>query len=501
VFSAIDRWLTWRAKYGFSEWNSHAYQPAIIRALLNIIDFAENTTLALKASMIMDLICFNFATKWFQNSFATSFGRAYGESRVSYSGQIPRRDSISDLAWILLGIGKVDLASGVSDESMALCTSTYTPPSILESIANDAQTHEIFEIRESQSFDIDQGEALGMQYNEQDIAFWWGAVGSVSEWTIATSQIVAEKYNMDEGLLYGDGVIDLIRGASTLRGITMSEYAGLIQEITRGITLERANIYTYRTPYYQMSGVQDHQKGLTGVQEHLWQASLSDYATVFTSAPGPLSFKGGAFMGGWHPRATFHKNVGVIQYDHEFSVWEEAPVVNLLDTAMNTIGGYRPRNHAYFPQWAFDDVRSVGQWTLGAVNGSYIGLYSEKPVFWANDYELASWGQTNCWIVEIGTEEEYSSFDDFVNKICTSAVEINSQPLGYEVSYQSPSQGEITVAWDGPMNINNSVINFDGYDRWDCIYSQTPYGSLLTEIEFGGARLILDFDNITRTII
>jgi hypothetical protein len=498
----INRWLDWRGKYGFSEWNSNAYTSAIVQALCNIVDFAENSTLSIKATMLMDLYCLSFASNWFNNSFATSFGRSYGESRVGYGlDQLSDRDGISDLAWILLGLGKMDNSSGVGAAALSICTSDYTPPSIFNDIASDSQNQPIFEHRESNSFDIDKAEEMGMTYSEKDISFWWGAAASVTQWTVDTSFSIASKYNIDESLLYGPGVRDLLEFGASLRGISVSEYAGKIPEITLGITMETSNIYTYRTPYYQLSGAQDHQKGLNGIQEHIWQASLSEYAIVFTNAPGGLNFKGGSFMGGWHPKATFHKNVGIMQYDHKYSAWEELPLVTLVDAGLNTIGGYRPYNHAYFPQWAFDEMKSTDHWTFGRKDGSYVALYSKNPTYWKNNFELVSLGKSNCWILELGSEQEYSSFTDFINQISKSAIKISNLPLGYDVSYNSPSQGEITVGWVGSMVANGTKVDIGPYNRWDNPYSKTPRGSMRTEISFGIQKLILDFENATRTLI
>jgi hypothetical protein len=192
--------------------------------------------------------------------------------------------------------------------------------------------------------------------------------------------------------------------------------------------------------------------------------------------------------------------MGVIQYDHQSSAWEVGPIINILDSVLNTIEGNRPYNHAYFPRWAFDEVRSVGHWTFGLENGSYIGLYSTNPVFWLNNYELASWGSQNCWIVEMGSEAEYASFEDFITKVSQSSIDIAKLDMGYNVNYTSPSQGIINVGWEGEMTVNNTAADIGPYQRWDNKYSQTPAYSMRTVLEFGGQRLILDFENVTRSI-
>jgi hypothetical protein len=489
----IERWIMWKAQYGFSEWHSNTYMGLNMIALLNLADFAENSTISAKAKMLLDLICFEFACNWYEDRYATAHARCYERTKIALNASNPSiEEEIGMGVWYLLGLGRFNAAQEIDLLASFAVTSTYQPNPILEKIAHASKNN--IEHKDSNGFFISDGGKLGIPYDEEHLMFWWGTAATVNPWTINTSLEVIEKYQLDPGLVCGDGIPEVLSTGAKLRGLSISEYASLLQEITRGVCMERANVYTYRTSYYQLSGAQDYQKGLNGIQEHVWQASLTNNALVFTNAPGGVGFKGGFFMGGWKPRATFYRNVGIIQYDHNHTVFEGSIATAMMDIGLNLIGGNRPYNHAYFPRWAFDEVVSSSGWTFGCVNGSYVALYSSNPTYWVSNYELRAWGEKNCWIIELGSQEDYASFNDFQTRILANPLRIKSDSIGYTIKYDSSSVGPIAVQWEGEMLVNNSPVDIGPYNRWDNPYSVTPYGSLQTEISYQNETVLIDFD-------
>jgi hypothetical protein len=491
----ITKWLNWRGRFGFSEYHSNTYINVDFKPLMNLVDFAENATFQVQAAMVLDLLNFDFANNYFKDIYAVAQGRMYGGTRVAEVwGGMQDRDSVSDAVWLWLGIGGIDWYTGTT-ESFIL-TSNYTPSPILEKIANDAKDSN--EYRERNGLKTDEGLLYGVEYNEEDLMYWWGATGFLIPEIIETSYDFIETNNIDPAIIFGPGVIEFTRFASNFRGITLSEYAELMSEYTRGMAQSAANMYTYRTPHYQVSGLQDYKKGGNSVQEFVYQFSLSDDAYVFTNAPGGVNWKGGPFIGGWMPRAVFHENIGIIQYDHNHEIFGGRLLAGLADSGLNMFTGNRPRNHAYFPKWAFEEVVQKGRWTFGRENGGYIALFSKNPTFWANDYELVSLGKRNVWIVEMGSEDEYSSFEDFIQQIRSADLNIKTRGMGFTVTYDSPSQGIATVGWEGDFIVNGTIVDLD-YERFENKYVTTAdFNSLETIIEFGGERLTLNFDNNTR---
>ncbi len=492
----VKKWLDWRAQFGFSEWHSNTYYTEDIAALVNLVDFSEDPEIVYKAAMVLDIIAFDFANNYYKSRYATTHGRCYDRTKVGTSIESPAsRDSTSESAWIMLGIGDHNPFDNNNLAAIALATSDYyAPPPILEDIANNATLFN--EHKERNSIDMDEGSIYNLNYNEEDLMFWLGMSAVLSSQTIKEVFNLVEKYNIKSDTMYGPQIIaDFFKVSAFLHGISLSSYSEKLKLITQGICLETSNTYTYRTPYYQLSGSQDHQKGMNSYQEHIWQASLDDDAFVYTNSPGGLTKDlEQDYVGGWNPRATLYKNVGIIQYDRETLPLEG----ELLLYFLNLFMGNKFYQHAYFPRWAFDHWEQHGKWTFGIKGDGYVGLYSYMDTYWASDYELRVDGFKNLWIVELGSVDEYGSFTQFVSDIQQSQIQVIPEALGYNVRYSSPTQGLISVVWDGPMNVGGDEVDLGPYPRFDNDYCYQDFGSKNSLIQFGNQNLVLNFDTASR---
>ncbi|MHA1720260.1 MAG: hypothetical protein ACTSWX_14820, partial [Promethearchaeota archaeon] len=160
---------------------------------------------------------------------------------------------------------------------------------------------------------------------------------------------------------------------------------------------------------------------------------------------------------------------------------------------------YKPYTHAYFPQWAFDSVEQHGKWTFGQKSDSYIALYSHEKTHWESNIELRSSGKKNAYIVELASVEDYATFDDFIKAILSAEIKVKQLPVGFDILYDSPSQGKITVSWDDPMIVNGHSVDLGPYPRFDNDFCYQEFGTNTTVIQFENQSLVLDFDNGNRT--
>jgi hypothetical protein len=308
--------------------------------------------------------------------------------------------------------------------------------------------------------------------------------------TIEQSLNLTEYYNLGYTTVFNDEMlVDLLKIGADLYGLSLPDLCKLLEGSTRGVVLEEVNTYTYRTPHYQLSGAQDYHKGMGGYQEHVWQASLDDYAYIFTNSHG--GFRLEDYVGGFKPRSTLHKNVGIIQHDRITQP--------LLLELVYLILEFEPMIKTYFPRWAFDEVVQRGKWLFGRRLDGYIALYSDEQMTWENDYELRTFGRKNAYIVELGSVDDYGSFANFTSSLLSTRVSIQHLPVGYNIEYVSPTQGLVKVAWNGPMTVNGAPIDLGPYDRFDNDYCNQEFNTLSATIEFGNMKLVLDFENATRT--
>jgi hypothetical protein len=354
----ISQWLEWRSRLGFSEWHSNVYYNEDIAALVNLVDFAQDAEIVNKSAMVLDLIAFDFATNYFnstQATYAVPEGREYdGHKEGKSATDRASRDSIAEAAWLMLGIGAHAENSTGSMAAIALATSDhYAPPPILEDIAKNAS--ESIELRERNGINMEEGSDYGISYAEEDLAYWWGMSGLLAPQTLVETLRIFSAYNVKGEL---DGGLDLLTTVFSvlgfLRGMSMAQYSEAMKIITQGVCLESANIYTYRTPNYQLSVAQDHRKGRNSMQSHVWQATLDINATVYTCSPGVITqnFEQ-RWVGGWLPRATAYKNVNIIQFDRTTMPLEAEFLIFIMRLIFGLDSYYI---HAHFPQWAFEEV-------------------------------------------------------------------------------------------------------------------------------------------------
>jgi hypothetical protein len=490
VLPLINRWIEWRSRYGFSEWHSDIYYEEDLMALLNLVEFAKDNDTATKAAMLVDLFAFDFANNYFKGAYATTNGRTEDNKKVGTSlTDLPSRASFAEAAWILLGVGYHDPNAGSSMSAVALSTSDkYLPPPILEAIAN--VTLDYNEHKDRNSINIADGPSYGFGYeSEDDMMFWWPMSAVFTGETIEPSLNLTEYYNLGYDTVFNDEMlVDLIKVAADIYGMSLPELCTFLKEATEGVVLEEVNTYTYRTPYYQLSGAQDHQKGMGGYQEYIWQASLDEYAYIFTNSHG--GFRLEDYVGGFNPRATFYENVGIIQYDR----LSQSVILELVYLLLE----FEPVIQTYFPRWAFDEVIQQGNWIFGNRAGGYVALYSDEPTYWENDYELRSAGKNNAYIVELGSVDDYGTFENFTSSLLATRVSVQHLAVGYNIEYVSPTQGLVKVAWDGPMTIDGTSVDLGPYAKFDDDFCHQDFNTLRTTIEFMNMKLVLDFENATR---
>jgi hypothetical protein len=464
------RWLDMRGLFGFSEFHSNVYFDEDMPALVNLADFAEDPDIALEAHMALDVLNFDFASNYYNGLYATSHGRTYSDHMLNGLS-----DSTTEAAHIMLGLCASQNPAEFTGTMLAT-SKKYWPPPIMEDIANDAKAS--FENKQTDSVNLVNGPKYGIGYTAvNDVIFWWGTTGYVAPDVIEGTFALVNQYDLWKGYLWsGLTFLKPLVGSPLLK-----DAANLLAPLSQGVELEESSTYTYRTAYYQLSGAQDYKPAVWSAQVLVWLATIDKNAFVTTTYPSLSTGDDGQWTGGWQPRGTYYKNVGVLQY------WR--PTLPLID------GLCTKYTHAYFQQSGFDQVVQSGNWTIGKKGDSYLALYSQNPTTWstANDYELIADGEENVWIVELGDATANGEFSQFVSDIENAKVTIGS-----DVEYDSPSQGLVVVGREGPMTVAGQTVDLGPYDRWDNKYATQAYGTNDTIINFNGERLDLNFQTPSR---
>jgi hypothetical protein len=487
----IKKWMQWRIKLGFSEWLAHSYFEEDLMALVNLHDFAEDPVIREKAGLLIDVLMFEMALHNYHGTFASTHGRTY-----AFLVQGARRETSASTMKLMFGVGIFN--SPESMGTICLATSSYRCPEVIADIAIDYSNP--VRIRERHSMNVEDAFKYDVSYySESDVNLYWSIQDYTHPSIIDLSQVVANKYRVWLG-----GDYDYYR---KLYRKQLDEKGMIYNQKLDPHAMTEVNIETYRTPDYVLSCAQQFRPGSPGYQQHPWQATLSIDATVFTNHPGSMNefsrpnyWAGNGIL----PNAAQYKNVLICIYNipdknplpflrseqksepgRNLKAGDDAPSDELI-----------PFTHAYFPKDAFDEVVEKGNWIFGRRGTGYIALYSLNPAQLKENKgrmtDLIASGRQNIWICEMGSEQQWKKFSNFV-------VAVTKQPVqcdGLNVRYISPSQGEVTYGWSEPLKVKGEIISLRDYPRFDNPYCRNEFASEEIIIKKDDKQLIIDFKNL-----
>jgi len=479
------QWIDLRARTGFSEWDSETYYPEDLAPLLNLADFADDSEIATKAAMLVDVILFDVAVDSFYGQLGTSSGRITAGSIKSANSSVT---TIAALAW---GQGKFTTTSNMG--AVALATSRkYKVPPVIQALALDNPDEYLN--YERQSFNIEDAANYGLDISDvNDAPRFWG-VGAFTRPDVINLTIqTADEWNLWHYPDFKD-LKDIAKILQSINGLPLA--SRLLDPDPNGVYMGEVNKVTYRTPDGMLSSAQSFRPGEKGYQQHIWQATLSPYAVVFTNNPDSMrsddSQRPSYWMGnGRQPRTAQYKNVLVALYD--IPRYKSAPKPLEMRHFAFT--------HAYFPKWAFDEVIEQDGWVFGRNGDGYVALYSKLPYQWITegpdaDQEIVAPGYKNVWICQLGRASVDGPFEDFVAAVTHANLSVS----GLNVRYDAPRVGEVAFGWGGGLTVSGQDVPLAGYPRFDNPYAHVDFDSLVYEIEYQGMSLSLNFETGTRVI-
>ena len=292
--------------------------------------------------------------------------------------------------------------------------------------------------------------------------------------------------------------------------------SGILNPSTDGKAIQRANVYTYQTPYYSLSTSQEHFAGDYADQHQISVANLGSDLSVYTAQPMRNSSRGQYWVGyGRLPYSVQDENVNVSIY-----------------TIPNSKGMLEPHivkyTHAYFPVGLFDEVNLDHMeegYVFGRKGDTYIMLAAKSdgdatlafkddmPGVTAEDmasdrskikdsvrelieasgdlrYDLIfEGGKSHAWVMELGCIED-GSFDEFVDKMLANSFEYEDMTVTYKTANKT-----FDVKYSEHFKLNGEVVNTN-YARYESAYvdGKVERGAKVIEISFGGWELILNYD-------
>ncbi len=478
----ILRWLGYRFKYGFTEWHSNTYYEEDVAPLTLLIDFCRDEEITDKAKIIMDLLLLDMAMNSYKGLFAATSGRCYENQKKN-----PLTQDTLEIGEYLWHFGNVEQLDYQRISANFILMRNYEMPEVIKRISNDQRE---VEIKDSMGLDLKEikGEFQDLKDIDTTGMFLWAmesftnpesinmAIKIFNEWKLYQNNFLKEFKMVNRPILRRLGLLPLL--------------VKVLNPVTQGVAIQRANSYTFKTKEYMLSTAQKHHPGEFGDQQHIWQATLSKEVTVFSTHPAcPVfdnndrNFSPAYWVGnGIMPHGAQNRNVHMSIYN------------------LNKRKGFMERKrleftHAYFPKDKFHEVFLEKNMVFGRLNNVYIALIGKNSLnFKDNDpSEIIQQGKLTYWICEIGTQEEYATFKAFCDDIKGRKITFTKGTLEYS------GKKKLSLTYRKRFMVNDEIINTE-YKRYETPYVTAERKPEELVIEYEGKGLYLNFkDRIRRT--
>ena len=195
------RWLDFRGRFGFSEYNSDTYAPIAFNALVTVAGSAPDEDIRTLATIITYLQLFDWIIGAHKGDIGTPRGRAYESGKLLENGASSQ--SIHSMLWLLTGEGDEERINyGRKDVIMlilAMEAGLEMPPVLFE-VAETLKSG-TFEMRERFAISSSEEEAGAEEVSfasPEDCIFWFGDGGYFSPTTARCMFIVGDTYQLWE---------------------------------------------------------------------------------------------------------------------------------------------------------------------------------------------------------------------------------------------------------------------------------------------------------------
>ena len=529
----IEAWMSQRYYYGFNEYYSNNYYPEDIAPMANFIQFArsEDSDMVDRMKIVMDIIWIDIATQSYkyvddngstQYAFMSASGRMYMDNKSSDDTGNRLRPYIN----LVLGNGDDYKTNSnrffVCFRRMYEATvdgePIYQLPEVIKEIFNDTSEKQV--VKSSNGITIAELVTDGFIGQAVDQIMMQMGMEAFSNQEVIDNSI---DY-LNKNKLFNNEFLNDFKLVN-LWPLTLTDSlgfaSGILNPSTNGKAIQRANVYTYQTPYYSMSTSQEHFAGDYADQHQINISTLGSDISVYTAQPMRNSTRGQYWVGyGRLPYSVQDENVNI-------SIYTIPEKTGMLEPHIVQY------THAYFPVGLFDEVITDyldDGYIFGRKGDSYIMLHAisdgEGSLMFKNDmpgvteeemttdrskikdnvremieasgdlrYDLIFEGGTShAWITELGSVADNGSFEAFVEKMLSNKCEYNDMTISYE-------SGEKTfnVKYNVHFMINGQKIdtNYARYEN-DYVNGSVDRKAEIIELSFNGKTLTLNYKEGTR---
>ena len=470
----IMAWMEQRWLYGFTEWYSNTYYVEDIAPMSNLIDFSGDDEIKTKMSIILDLLLYDMASQSYKGTFVTTSGRLYEGGKKA-----GRNASTRTVTEHLFGYD-TDTGERTGMDLNFLLVREYQIPGVIRAIGRDESEAVIMA---SSGLDVEElkGEGL-LGPEDRQIMMQWGmeaftngpvitnSINYIRKNGMFTNEFLHDFKDINYTLLVKLGLLPLVSRA--------------INPQTNGVAIQRANTYTYRTPWYSMATAQKYHPGDYGDQQQVSIVTLGNDISVFHNHPAVEDGKRGPngssplyWVGYGHlPHSVQHRNVNLSLY-----VLPENK--GLMEKALLHY------THAYVPKDKFDEFLLTGQYVFARTGDAYLALIGRNDLTLAQGKtdDILQQGRETYWITELGCREKDGTFDAFVARIQSNPVQYENRTLTYVSGAL-----EYRLVFGKEFSLDGKPVNTD-YKRFSSPWAEVDRKAGSMRFSCGGHTLTLDY--------
>lgn len=492
-------WLEQRFLYGFTEWYSSTYYVEDIAPLAVLVDFAPDEEVRIKAAMILDLMIYDLATQNYKGTFTANSGRMYESAKMTGT-----KGSMKEtIAAIWPDYNQYIHVDNVGTmEANFYYVKNYEVPEVLVNIGYDQEETHVY--KASTGINLSEFEGEGFIGQADNQIMMQMACEAFTNPEVIGNTI---EYIDRTGMFTNEFVHDFkLINMGFLRTFNLTPLISKVANpMYNGTVIERANTYMYRTPMYAMSTAQAYHPGMYGDQHSLFSLNINNDFNIFVQQPAAALSEDGAlgsspnyWVGnGYHPHTVQEENVNI----NLFVLPEKVNPIGDIAGMARDIEHY---THAYFPKQHMDEVVIEGRYAFARIKDVYVALigknnlnykplehnaYDQKKGF-TDSYDLIQEGIETYWITEVGTSQDYVSFEVFRDEVLSRPVSYENRTLSYE---------NLELTFMGDFKVNGQVKDLE-YQRFESDYSTTERKAQVITFEFQGQKLALDFYKLRREV-
>ncbi|MGC5627981.1 hypothetical protein ACPYO6_07005 [Georgenia sp. Z1344] len=413
----LRTWLADRFRIGFVEWLSPTYYEEDAAALAVLVDVAADDDLRERARGVLDLLVLDLALHSAGGLLVGSAGRAYGEQKLE-----PETQQVAPVLAELLGPAvpgrgpgtgpaAEDGRSAAADRLGGLVrVSSYRAPEVARAIV--AETAPLL-VRAS--FGLEVEEVAGYVDDPRDLERTGLLLWSMESFTDPES-VVTTMELMERWQLWNNRFLAPLGGFRRLPRRSLPALVRGVDPATRGVSIRRADVTTWRRGGLALSSAQHHHAGAYGDQQHLWQATLPGGVAVLATHPGRAMFDDVA------------RNFSPSAWTGNGRNPEVAQDGQVL-LALHRLGGrhgYLERerhrwSHLLWPTERFERAERGDDWLVARSGDGLVGVRSLRPLRVGDGDELVQAGLLTGWAVVVADAEE--GFEAFRDRVREASLE------------------------------------------------------------------------------